>query len=277
MRSTTSSLRLSRVALYVALIAVALVILLPYVWMISSSFKTEQDIFSARVQILPSHLDWQNYRAALQDYPLVLWLLNSIAIATVGTCAVVATSVLAGYAFGRLTFWGRDRLFFLFLGTMMIPVQVTLIPTFIIVRVLGWVDSYAGLIAPQVVAMFGVFLMRQFFLSFPGELEDAARIDGCGYLGTLWRIVLPVTGPAIASLAIFAFTGNWNNFLWPLVAVSDSNLFTIQVGLASMKGDIIPWGPMLAATTLSALPILVMYLFFQRHFVQGIVLTGLKG
>jgi multiple sugar transport system permease protein len=274
---SVATLRLSQAMLYLVLTVVALIILLPYIWMVSSSLKPESDIFSAQVHLLPSAVKWQNYLSAVQDYPLLTWLSNSVLIAVVGTVSVVVTAVLAGYSFGRLTFFGRDTIFFAFLGTMMIPIQVTIIPTFVLVRLLGWVNTYQGLIAPQLVAMFGVFLMRLFFLSFPSELEDAARIDGCGYLATLWRIVLPATRPALASLAIFAFTGNWNNFLWPLVAANDSSLFTIQVGLAAMKSDVIPWGPMMAATTISALPILIVYLFFQRQFVQGIVLSGLKG
>ena len=151
---------------------------------------------------------------------------------------VVVTSILAGYAFGRLRFWGRDAIFFMYLGAMMIPVQVTVIPSFLIIRWLGWIDTYEGLIVPKLCAFFGVFLMRQFFLNFPSELEDAAFIDGSSRWRALWQIVLPLTTPALAALAIFSFTAAWNDFLWPLVVVNSEEMKTIQLGLSSMKGEL---------------------------------------
>ena len=266
-----------RGAIYGILLVAAIVVLFPYIWMLSSSLKSESEIFTKEIQIIPRSVQWKNYLRIWGNYPLGQWLLNSIIVGSVETLCVVATSILAGYAFSRLRFWGRDVLFYIYLGTMMIPIQVTLIPSFLIIKHFGWINTYQGLFLPHIAAPFGVFLMRQFFFNIPSELEDAARIDGCNWLRVLVQVVLPLTLPAISSLAIFAFTFSWNAFLWPLVVTNTKEMFTIQIGLASMKGEIMAWDALMAATVLSALPILVVYLTFQRYFVKGIATTGLKG
>ena len=266
-----------RAAIYGILLGAAIVELFPYNWMLSSSLKSETEIFTKEIQIIPRSIQWKNYLRIWGNYPLGQWLLNSIIVGSVETLCVVATSILAGYAFSRLRFWGRDVLFYIYLGTMMIPIQVTLIPSFLIIKHFGWINTSQGLFLPHIAAPFGVFLMRQFFFNIPSELEDAARIDGCNWLRVLVQVVLPLTLPAISSLAIFAFTFSWNAFLWPLVVTNTKEMFTIQIGLASMKGEIMAWDALMAATVLSALPILVVYLTFQRYFVKGIATTGLKG
>lgn len=268
---------LRRATIYGVLLVAAIVVLFPYIWMVSSSLKPESEIFTREIQLLPRSVQWKNYLRVWGDYPLGQWLLNSIIVASVETLCVVLTSILAGYAFSRLHFWGRDVLFYIYLGTMMIPIQVTLIPSFLIIKHFGLINTYQGLFLPHIAAPFGVFLMRQFFFSIPSELEDAARMDGCNWLRVLVQVVLPLTLPAISSLAIFAFTFSWNAFLWPLVVTNTKEMFTIQIGLASMKGEIMAWDSLMAATVLSALPILVVYLTFQRYFVKGIATTGLKG
>jgi len=270
-------LGIPRAAIYGILLVAALLVLFPYIWMLSSSLKPESEIFTREMQIIPRSVQWKNYLRVWGNYPLGQWLLNSIIVASVETLCVVVTSILAGYAFSRLRFFGRDALFYIYLGTMMIPLQVTLIPSFLIIKHFGWINTYQGLFLPHIAAPFGVFLMRQFFFSIPSELEDAARIDGCSWLRVLVQIVLPLTLPAISSLAIFAFTFSWNAFLWPLVVTNTKEMFTIQIGLASMKGEIMAWDSLMAATVLSALPILVVYLALQRYFVKGIATTGLKG
>ena len=268
---------LRQALLYLFLIAASLVVLLPYIWMVTSSLKPSNEIFSATPRLIPSAPRWQNYLDVLRSYQVGQWLVNSFIVSALETAGVVFTSILAGYAFGRLRFWGRDGLFFLYLGAMMIPVQVTVIPSFLIVRWLGWIDSYEGLVIPKLCAFFGVFLMRQFFLNFPSELEDAAFIDGCSRWRALWRIVLPLSTPALAALAIFAFTAAWNDFLWPLVVVNSEEMKTVQLGLSSMKGELSDWSLIMAGATLSALPLTVLYLLLQRYFVRGVVITGLKG
>jgi ABC-type glycerol-3-phosphate transport system permease component len=269
---------LARGGLYAFLIIGAAAVGLPYIWMILTSLKPEQDIFKVGLEgVIPSTIRWENYREALTDYPLARWMGNTLLVASIETISTLITAILAGYAFARLKFWGRDVLFMMYLGAMMVPIQVTLIPSFIIVRNLGWLNSYQGLVALHLVQFAGIFLMRQFMLNIPSELEDAARIDGCNWFRVLWQIVLPVSMPAVAALSILAFTTGWNNFLWPLVVINKPEIMTIIVGLTAMKGDVTPWGQLMAATTISALPLTILYVTFQRFFTQGIVMTGIKG
>ena len=269
--------RLGRVGVYAFLIAGAVVVLLPYLWMISASFKPEADVFKAGLNLIPSEIRWQNYADVWRQYPLGRWLANTFLVASIEAVSTVVTSVLAGFAFARLRFWGRDALFYLYLAAMMVPIQVTLIPSFIIVRQLGLLNTYQGIAIIHVVQFFGVFLMRQFLLNIPSELEDAARIDGCSWWRVLWQIVLPISMPAVAALSILAFTAGWNDFLWPLVVINKQDIMTIIVGLASMRSEATPWGLLMAATTISALPLTVVYVVFQRWFTEGITMSGIKG
>ncbi len=256
----------------------AILILIPYVWMISGSFKTEGEIFSSGLNVIPAQFAVDNYVKAWNRTPLGRYMLNSFIMAGTETLLVLCTSVLAGYAFARLRFPGRDLLFMLVLGTMMIPTQVTMIPSFILIKWLGWIDTFQGLIVPRAVMAFGIFLMRQFFMSIPFELEEAARIDGCSRLRLLTQIMLPLTGPAVATLAIFSFTNSWNEFFWPLIVSTSDATKTIQVALAAMKGgEMVEWTLVLPTVTLSALPTLVIYLCLQRYFTKGVVMSGIKG
>jgi multiple sugar transport system permease protein len=269
--------RLGRLGVYAFLTAGALVFLLPYLWMVSASLKPEAEVFQAGLNLVPREVRWQNYADAWRQYPLGRWLLNTFLVASVETVSTVVTSVLAGFAFARLRFWGRDQLFYLYLGAMMVPIQVTLIPSFIIVRQLGLLNTYEGIAIVHLVQFFGVFLMRQFLLNIPSELEDAARIDGCSWFRVLWQIVLPISMPAVAALSILAFTAGWNDFLWPLVVINKPDIMTIIVGLASLRGEATPWGLLMAATTISALPLTLVYVLLQRWFTEGITMSGIKG
>jgi len=266
-----------RIGVYAFLTGGALLVLLPYVWMIGSSLKYEDEMFRTGWQVIPTRIRWQNYTDAWTQYPLGRWIFNTILVASLETFSTILTSVLAGYAFARLRFWGRDQLFYLYLAAMMVPIQVTLIPSFMIVRSLGLLNTYQGIAVIHLVQFSGIFLMRQFFLNIPSELEDAARIDGCSWFRVLWQIVLPVSLPAVAALGILAFTTGWNDFLWPLVVVNKPDIMTIVLGLASMRSEATAWGPLMAATTLSAVPLTVVYLLFQRWFTQGIITSGIKG
>lgn len=263
--------------LYVVLGAASLVVLLPYIWMVSTSLKPSAEVFTPVPHFIPQNPRWQNYLDVLRTYQVGQWLINSFIVSSIEAAGVVLTSILAGYAFGRLRFWGRDAIFFMYLGAMMVPIQVTLIPSFLIVGWLGWIDTYEGLVVPRIVAFFGVFLMRQFFLNFPSELEDAAFIDGSSRWRALWQIVLPLSMPAVAALSIFSFTAAWNDFLWPLVVVNSEEMKTVQLGLSSMKGELSDWSLIMAGATLSALPLLLLYLVLQQYFVRGVVMSGLKG
>lgn len=263
---------------YGLLLLCAIVTLLPYAWMLSSSFKPNNEIFTATVQFIPTTPILDNYEGALLRQPVGRAILNSLIVAFAETLAVVVTSIFIAYPFARLRFAGRDVLFLLILGTMMIPTQVTMIPTFILMKWLGWIDTYQGLIVPRVMAPLGIFLMRQFLSTLPRELEEAARIDGCGYLKTLTHVLLPLTGPAVATLAIFTFTASWNEFFWPLIVVQSTEMWTIQLLIAAMKqAEVVDWGLVMAIVTLSVLPTVTIYALLQRYFVQGIAMSGLKG
>ncbi len=270
--------RAGAVLLYTMLLLGAAITLLPYAWMLSSSFKPNVEIFSATIQLIPAHPILDNYIAALTRQPVGRALMNSIIMAGAETIAVVVTSVFIAYPFARLRFRGRDTVFLLILGTMMIPSQVTMIPTFIVMKWLGWIDTYQGLIVPRIVAPLGIFLMRQFLQTLPRELEEAARIDGCGRLQTLRLVLVPLMGPAVATLAIFTFTASWNEFFWPLIVVQSTEMWTIQLLIASLKqAEAADWGMIMAVVTLSVLPTVAIYVILQRYFIKGIAMSGLKG
>jgi multiple sugar transport system permease protein len=269
---------LSGTALHGLLLVGVVITLAPYVWMVSSSFKPNADIFSATLELIPAHPILDNYLTAVTREPTLRAIGNSIVMAGGETIAVVVTSVFTAYPFARLRFRGRDTVFLMVLGTMMIPGQVTMIPTFILMRWLGWIDTYQGLIVPRIVTPLGIFLLRQFLLTLPRELEEAARIDGCGRLRTLLQVLLPHLGPALATLAIFTFTASWNEFFWPLIVVQSAEMRTIQLLIAAIKqAEAVDWGVVMAIVTLSVFPTVAIYLMLQRYFVKGIVMSGLKG
>jgi multiple sugar transport system permease protein len=251
---------------------------MPYAWMVSSSFKTNIAIFSAQVDLIPDEPIIDNYIEAVTRHPVGRALVNSLIMAGVETLAVVVTSILTAYPFARLRFPGRDILFLAILGTMMIPSQVTMIPAFILIKWLGWIDTYQGLIVPRIMTPLGIFLMRQFLQTLPRELEEAARIDGCSRMQTLLRVLVPLTGPAVATLAIFTFTASWNEFFWPLLVVQSTEMWTLQILIASMKqAEVVDWGVVMAVVTMSVLPTTAIYVLLQRYFVKGIAMSGLKG
>ena len=264
--------------LYGMLLLCAVITLLPYAWMLSSSFKPNVEIFSATVQLIPAQPILENYTQAVARQPVGRAIVNSLVVAGVETIAVVLTSVFIAYPFARLRFPGRDVLFLLILGTMMIPSQATMIPSFMLVKWLGWVDTYQGLIVPRMMAPLGIFLMRQFLQTLPRELEEAARIDGCGRLQVLRLVLLPLMGPAVATLAIFTFTASWNEFFWPLIVVQSNEMRTIQLLIAAMKqAEVADWGVIMAVVTLSVVPTVAIYVMLQRYFVKGIAMSGIKG
>jgi multiple sugar transport system permease protein len=269
---------LTRAVLYGVLAACTVVTLLPYAWMLSSSFKPNVEIFSAAVQFVPAQPILDNYTEAVARQPVGRAILNSVIVAGAETLAVVLTSVFVAYPFARLRFPGRDVLFLAILGTMMIPSQATMIPSFILVKWFGWVDTYQGLIVPRIMSPLGIFLMRQFLQTLPRELDEASRIDGCSRLQTLRLVLLPLMGPALATLAIFTFTASWNEFFWPLIVVQSNEMRTIQLLIAAMKqAEIADWGVIMAVVTLSVVPTVAVFVLLQRYFVRGIAMSGLKG
>lgn len=259
------------------LIIAALVTILPFLWLVSTSFKTEAEVFRMPLTLIPPELQWQNFSDAWARAPFTRYYLNTLFIAIATTAFHLFGSTTAGYAFAKYNFWGKKYLFMLFLAFLMIPPQVTLIPTFLVVKALGWVNTYQGIIFPGLVNVFGIFLMRQYFQSIPDDLIDSARIDGCSEWRIFWQIVLPLVTPAMAALAIFSFTGSWNAFIWPLIVAQSSDLYTIQVGIAFFTDQAgTDFNQLMAVSLIALIPVMLVYVIFQRYFVAGIALTGMK-
>jgi len=267
-----------RIALHAVLIVVGFFMLAPLLWMLSTSLKEPGDIFIYPPQWIPDPVVWQNYVETVTVMPFGRFYFNSTFQAAAVTILQLLTSSLAAFAFARLRFRGRDLLFLLYLGTMMIPFPVTMIPNFIIVRLLGWIDTFKALILPPAFSAFSTFLLRQYFLSLPIELDDAARVDGASSFRIWWQVLLPLTGPAIATLAIFTFLGQWNNFLWPLIVTNSEHMRTLPVGLAAFQGQFrVEWHLLMAGSVIALVPILVIYIIGQKWFVRGITLSGMGG
>jgi multiple sugar transport system permease protein len=252
--------------------------LVPFLWMLATSVKPPNEIFSIPPEWFGSFLQWENYAEAWEYFPFARFYLNNIIVSVSTVVLVLVTSSLAAYAFARMKFRGRDTLFLLYLGTLMIPGQVTIVPLFILMEYFGWVNTYQALILPGAFTAFGTFLLRQFFLSIPFELEDAARIDGCSRFGMYWRIILPLSGPALAALAIFTFIQQWNNFLWPLIITNTDNMKTLPLGIAMFQTQNgTQWHLMMAASAIAIVPTLLIFIFAQKYFIKGITLSGMGG
>jgi multiple sugar transport system permease protein len=256
------------------------VMLLPFLWLVSTSFKEQAQIFRYPPEWIPNPLRWQNYPESLTALPFAQYTLNTLIITFFTMAGVLLTSSLAAYGFARLRFPGRDAIFMVLLSALMLPYAVIMIPQYIMFKYLGWIDSYLPLIVPQWFGggIFNVFLLRQFFRTIPADLTDAARIDGAGELRIYAQVVLPLAGPALAVVAIFTFINTWNDFLAPLIYLSSQDKYTIALGLATFKGlYATQWNYLMAASTVMVVPIIVLFFLTQRYFVQGIVMTGSKG
>ncbi|KXG43888.1 carbohydrate ABC transporter permease [Tepidibacillus decaturensis] len=271
-------IRFSKIFLYAILILYAVVTVLPFLWALSSSFKPLSEILEGSMNFVPKNFTFDNYRQIFVEQALFpRWLLNSVIIGVVGTSLNLLFNSMAGYALARLSFPGMNSLFILILAVLMIPAQVTMIPNYLILKTLGWLNSYQGLIVPGMVNATFIFMMRQFFINFPKELEEAAAIDGLSRFGTFFRIVLPLARPALAAQATFVFMGFWNNFMGPLVILSDQEMFTLPIGLNTFKDQYVSyWNLIMAASMVFTLPVLVIYAFFNRYFIKGITFTGGK-
>lgn len=267
-----------RALAYGALTLLAVVSLVPFLWGLSTSLKSIDEIFLFPPKWLPSDLRFDNYTTLWRDFPMNQWLLNSIKVSFVGVFGSLLFCSMSAYAFARLRFPGRDILFYLFLSTMMIPGAVTMIPSFVLMRYLGWIDTHYALIVPGLASAFGTFLLRQFFLTIPSELEDAARIDGARYWQIYLRIILPLSGPALATLGVFTFMGVWNDFIWPLIVINTPELMTLPVGLGFVN-DVrnTDWARLMAGDMIMLAPTVVLFICAQRYFVRGITFTGMKG
>ncbi len=268
-----------QILLYLVLALYAVFTLIPFLWAFSASFKPLSEIVGGEPNFFPKHFTLDNYKQIFLQEPLFFrWLLNSVIIATSITVANLLFNSMAGYALARLNFTGRRFWFLLILAVLAVPVQITLIPTFLILKAFGWLNSYQGMIVPGMVNATFIFMMRQFFVNFPRELEEAAALDGLTTFGIFRHIVLPLAKPALAAQAIFVFMNSWNNFLLPVVILFDPEMFTLPLGLNTFKGQYISyWNYIMAASMVFTLPVLIIYSFFNRYFIQSVKFTGGKG
>lgn len=270
---------ITRFLAYVSLSAAGIVTMAPLIWMISTSLKPYDQVFVWPPRWIPSPLVWENYAKAWQAAPFARYYLNTIILAggVVGGRLLICS--LAAYSLGRLQYPGRDLFFLLFLATMMLPDQVTLIPLFLITKSLGWLNTYQGLIVPNLTSAYSIFFLRQFFRTIPKDLDDAARLDGASRLRTLGSIILPLSIPALTVVAVFSFSSGWGSFLWPLIVTTRADMRTIEVGMSFFQDAHggIEYPLLMAANTMALVPVIVVFLIGQRQFVAGIALTGLKG
>jgi multiple sugar transport system permease protein len=270
-----------RALAYLGLALGSVLMVAPFFWMLSTAVKSPSEAFSYPPQWVPHTVTLENFERVWTAVPFGRYTFNSIFVALSVMLLELLTASMAGYAFARLRFPGRDRLFLLYLATLMIPGQVTIIPNFILMRYIDWLDSYQGLIIPNAFTAFGTFLLRQAFLAMPTELEEAAKIDGCGYLGIYWRIILPLAGPALATLAILSFQGSYNAYFWPLVVISSDQMWTLPLALRLFTGSAgmyaTDWWLVMAGASIAVAPMLLVFVLAQKYFVRGIVLTGMGG
>jgi multiple sugar transport system permease protein len=278
-RGKWMSMALRNTLSYLVLIVLTVIMGLPFVWMLSSSLKSQGYIFIYPPQWIPDPARWQNYIDLLNEMPFLQFAYNSTKIAILATFGQLLTCSLAAYAFARFHFPGRDTLFTILLATLMVPFQVTMIPVFITMHRINLLDTHLALWGPAFLGgAYGTFLLRQFFLTLPPELEDAARVDGCGRFGIWWRIFLPLSKPALATLGIFVFMNYWNDLLGPVLYLSTKAKMTLTIGLAMLfhQWGATPWNLVMAGSVVMVLPVLIIYALGQKYFVQGIVTTGLK-
>jgi len=272
--------RLFKAGLYLLLTLGAAVSVFPFIWMLLTSFKERNQAITLPIRWLPDPWTWQNYRDIWEGIDLARNFMNSTIVSLSVTVLMLITCSMAGYAFAKKNFWGKELIFTLLIGTMTIPGFVMLVPLFLLIIRLGWYDQLIGVIIPFSAGVFGIFLMRQFIGTIPDELLDAARIDGASELDIWWRIVIPLSKPALATLAIFTFQGNWNAFLWPLILLDSKNKWTLMLALVRYNQDIpyqVEWARLMAGVTVAVLPLMVVFLILQRYFFRGITLGAVKG
>jgi ABC-type glycerol-3-phosphate transport system permease component len=266
-----------KIIFYLVLIVGAFIMLLPFLWMVSTSFKTNSATMVLPPEFIPKEPTTENYQQVTEMFPMIRFLGNSLLVAILTTLGQIIFSSMAAYAFARIQFKGRNKLFLLYLATMMVPSQVTMIPQFILMKDFGWLNTYQALIIPGMVGVFGTFLMRQAMLSVPKELEEAAFMDGANHFMVFVNVCLPLVKPSIATLGIFTFMASWNNFLWPLIVISSRDLATLPLGLSLLQGRWgTNWSLMMAGVVISVIPILGVYLFAQKYFIQGMTMSGMK-
>lgn len=277
-QSMTARRRVLNIILYIVLVLGALIIAIPFVWMLSSSLKLSKDVFSYPIRWIPQHFEWGNYVEIWQKIPLITFFLNTVKLTVIITLIQLITSSFAAYSFARLQFPGRNLLFLAYIATIAIPWQVYMVPQYIMIARIGLTDTHLAIILMQSFTAVGVFMMRQFFMGIPFELSEAARIDGLSEYGIYWRIIMPLAKPALATLTITTFVFVWNDFMGPLIYLSSTNKKTLQLGLRMFISQYsADYNLVMAASMVSMIPIFIMYGSLQKFFVEGIATAGLKG
>jgi multiple sugar transport system permease protein len=268
----------SRILPHLILILIGISFFLPFFWMVSTSLKLNSQVYSLPPKWIPNPFVWNNYPKALTYIPFFLYFRNTLYVALFNVAASVVSCSLVAYGFSRVQWPGRDFMFGVLLATLMIPYPVTIIPTFIVFKWLGWLGTFKPLTIP---ALFGtpfyIFLLRQFYMTIPQELSDAARIDGANDFGIFTRVILPLAKPALATVSLFTFLANWNDFLGPLIYLNNKETYTLAIGLYGFSGRTTQMAMLMAATTVTVIPVVILFFFTQRTFIQGITLTGIKG
>jgi multiple sugar transport system permease protein len=268
---------LSKIVKYLIVIFGVIIMIIPFLWIISTSLKEGGATMVFPPKFIPNPFTFNSYKKVFSDFPMLTFLFNSIIVAALTTFGTMIIASMAGYAFGRMHFKFRNTLFLLYLATMMIPSQVTMIPQFILLKNLGWLNTYQGLIVPNIFGVFAVFLMRQSFLALPKELEEAAFVDGANHWIVFSKIMFPLMKPTLATLGIFTFMQSWNNYLWPLIITSSQKMATLPLGLSMMQGQYTTdWNLVMAGVAISIIPILAVYIFAQKYFIQGMTMSGIK-
>lgn len=273
-----STIKPSRLILYILCIAAGMSMVMPFVWMVSASFKAKAEIFTTPIRWFPEVFRTINYDTVLNEIPFPSYFLNTVKISVFVTALQLITCSFAGYAFSKLEFPGRDKIFLGYLGTMMVPWHAIMIPQFIVIQKLGLYDSHSALILTGAFSAFGVFIMRQNMLTIPNSLSEAARIDGCGPFGIYLKIILPLSKTGLATLTALTFTGVWNDYMGPMIYLDTDTLKTIQLGLATFKREFdTNYGAIMAGTVISLIPVVIVYALAQKYIVEGVAYTGLKG
>ena len=277
-RRRAGSFRVTSVVSQILLSLVALLFMVPIIWMLLSALKPSAEVFTVPPTLFGSEVKFSNFVEAWNYLPFGRFILNTVFVAGIGTLITLVASAMSGYAFARLNFRFRGGLFVLYLSTLIVPQEVIVIPMFLVMQRLGWVNSYQALILPWAFTAFGTFLLRQFFLTIPRELEEAAKIDGCGHIRILSSIIIPISAPALAVLAVFTFISYWNSFLWPLIIINDTAKMTVPLGLDLFLGQQGQrWELLMAAATISMVPTVILVLALQKYLIRGIALSGLGG
>jgi len=263
---------------YAFLIAVGVTMIAPFAWMVLTSIKSPDSDVLNLARLLPDRIHWENYRRVMIETNFSRALFNSAAVTLCVTAGQVFTSSLAAFAFARLRFFGRDKIFLGYLGTLMVPGAVTMIPVFLLLRELGWINSYKALIIPGMFSAYGTFMLRQFFMTIPREIEEAAIIDGCSTFGIYRHVILPLSKPGLSALAILTFMGSWRSFMWPLIVTHTRDMFTLPVALASFQEMYgVRWTLLMAGSVIMILPMLLVFIIGQKYFIEGIQLGAVKG